>query len=131
MIHKIEVLKNAMDKTLMNFLLTLQKPERKHKNKSPTRINAKTKGKTMTEEVEERKFGIVKWFKAGKDGGRGSGYGFIEPESGGQDVFTHITEVNKSGYDTLIAGDRISYILKTDPKRGKTCAVDLRLEHTA
>jgi cold shock protein len=121
-----------MDKTLMNFFLALQKPERKRSNKS--RTNAKTKGKTMTEEVEQRLFGTVKWFKAGKDGssrGSGSGFGFIEPsEEGGNDVFVHISEVNKSGYDTLIAGDRISYRLQTPPKHGKPCAVDLRLEHT-
>jgi cold shock protein len=97
--------------------------------KSP-RLRAKTRRKDMTTMTEEeRQFGKVKWFKAGRgDGSRGSGYGFIEPSEGGPDCFIHISEVLRSGYNDLREGERVSYRLRTDPKHGKPCAVDLRLE---
>jgi cold shock protein len=111
-----------MEKLLLQHLLKLQKPERKRKRRKDST--------TMTEEIE-RKFGTVKWFKAGKDGSKGSGtgYGFLTPDAGGPDVFAHISEVNRSGYETLLAGDRISYRLQTDSKSGRNFAVDLQLEH--
>ena len=64
--------------------------------------------------------GIVKWFNATR------GYGFIKPESGGQDVFVHISAVEKAGYSALMEGAKISYELVTG-RGGKVSAENLRL----
>ena len=62
--------------------------------------------------------GIVKWFNPAK------GYGFI-PDDGGNDVFVHISAVEKAGYTNLAEGARVSYELVDRP--GKPCAENLRL----
>jgi cold shock CspA family protein len=64
--------------------------------------------------------GKVKWFNAVK------GYGFIQPNDGGKDVFVHISAVEKSGYDSLPEGSNISYELATG-RNGKQAAENLRL----
>jgi len=63
--------------------------------------------------------GTVKFFNASK------GYGFIAPESGGEDAFVHVTAVERAGMHTLDKDQRVSYELETD-KRGKTSAVNLQ-----
>ena len=63
--------------------------------------------------------GTVKWFNGTK------GYGFIQPESGGQDVFVHISAVEKAGLSSLNEGQRVSYELETS--KGKTSAGNLQL----
>ena len=63
--------------------------------------------------------GTVKWFNTDK------GYGFIEPEAGGGDVFVHITAVQRAGLDTLQDGQKVSFELETG-RNGKTSAVDLK-----
>ena len=63
--------------------------------------------------------GTVKVFNADK------GYGFIAPDSGGQDAFVHITAVERAGMATLNQNQRVSYELEQD-KRGKTSAVNLQ-----
>jgi CspA family cold shock protein len=63
--------------------------------------------------------GTVKWFNATK------GYGFIQPDDGGKDVFVHVTAVQKAGLTGLNEGQKISYELATD--RGKTSASELKL----
>lgn len=64
--------------------------------------------------------GTVKWFNSTK------GYGFIAPESGGKDVFVHISAVEQAGLKGLAEGQKISYEEETDPKRGKTSAANLK-----
>ena len=64
--------------------------------------------------------GTVKWFNATK------GYGFIKPDDGGQDVFVHISAVEKAGYSGLAEGAKISYELVTG-RAGKTSAEHLRI----
>lgn len=64
--------------------------------------------------------GTVKWFNTDK------GYGFIAPEAGGDDVFVHISAVERAGLRTLADGQAVSYELETN-RSGKTSAVDLRL----
>ncbi|WP_341705495.1 cold-shock protein [Ferrovibrio sp.] len=64
--------------------------------------------------------GTVKWFNSTK------GYGFIQPEAGGADVFVHISAVQRSGLAGLDEGQKISFEEQRDPKRGKTSAVNLK-----
>jgi CspA family cold shock protein len=65
--------------------------------------------------------GTVKWFNTQK------GYGFIQPEAGGPDVFVHITAVQRAGLRELREGDKLSYELITDRRTGKTSAGELQL----
>lgn len=64
--------------------------------------------------------GTVKWFNKQK------GFGFIVPDDGGNDVFVHITAVEQSGLGELRDGQKISFELQKDEKRGKTSAVNLK-----
>ncbi|MFY8154974.1 MAG: cold-shock protein, partial [Hyphomicrobiales bacterium] len=54
------------------------------------------------------------------------GYGFITPDQGGQDVFVHISAVERSGMRGLNEGQKISYDLEADRKTGKSSAVNLK-----
>lgn len=63
--------------------------------------------------------GTVKWFNAAK------GFGFIEPDEGGNDVFVHISAVQNSGMDGLNEGQKVSYELEQG-RNGKTAAGDLK-----
>jgi cold shock protein len=54
--------------------------------------------------------GTVKWFNDAK------GFGFIEPEGGGPDVFAHFSAVRRDGFRTLKQGSRVSYEVVTGPK---------------
>jgi len=62
--------------------------------------------------------GTVKWFNAQK------GYGFIEPEDGGEDIFVHISALEQSGIKNLDDGQKVSYSVEN--KDGKTSATDLK-----
>jgi CspA family cold shock protein len=64
-------------------------------------------------------FGTVKWFNATK------GFGFIEPDSGGKDVFVHISAVEKAGLTSLNEGAKVSYEIVAN--RGKESAENLRV----
>ena len=63
--------------------------------------------------------GTVKWFNATK------GYGFIQPDGGGKDVFVHISAVEKAGFSNLVEGAKVSY--EEVANRGKTSAENLRM----
>jgi CspA family cold shock protein len=65
--------------------------------------------------------GKVKWFNAQK------GYGFIQPNSGGADVFVHVTAVERAGMDGLQEGQTLSYDLEQG-QRGRVSAVNLKSE---
>lgn len=62
--------------------------------------------------------GTVKWFNSTK------GYGFIQPENGGNDIFVHVTAVEKAGMRSLDEGQKISFQVANE--RGKDSAVDLK-----
>ncbi len=64
--------------------------------------------------------GTVKWFNTQK------GYGFIQPDDGGADVFVHISAVEKAGLRGLNEGQKISYDVTMD--KGKNSATNLRTE---
>ena len=63
--------------------------------------------------------GTVKFFNAQK------GFGFIQPEDGGNDAFVHISAVERAGFNSLVQDQRVSYELQTD-QRGRTSAVQLK-----
>jgi CspA family cold shock protein len=64
--------------------------------------------------------GTVKWFNSTK------GFGFIQPDTGGADIFVHISAVERAGLRGLAEGQKISYEERRDPKRGKTSAENLK-----
>jgi cold shock protein len=64
--------------------------------------------------------GTVKWFNSTK------GFGFIQPDQGGKDVFVHITAVERAGLGGLNEGQKIEYDVQRDNKTGRESAVDLR-----
>ena len=64
--------------------------------------------------------GIVKWFNNQK------GFGFIQPENGGNDVFVHISAVERAGMGTLNEGQNVSFDVVTDRRNGKSAAENLR-----
>ena len=63
--------------------------------------------------------GTVKWFNSTK------GYGFIQPDSGGKDVFVHISAVERAGFNGLNEGQKISY--EVEQNRGRESAVNLKV----
>ncbi len=64
--------------------------------------------------------GTVKWFNPTK------GFGFIQPDDGGKDVFVHISAVERSGLGNLGEGQKVGYELERDRKTGRESAVDLK-----
>jgi len=64
--------------------------------------------------------GTVKWFNNQK------GFGFIQPDQGGQDVFVHISAVERAGLSTLNEGQKISFEVVADRRTGKSSADNLR-----
>ena len=64
--------------------------------------------------------GIVKWFNGQK------GFGFIQPTNGGNDVFVHISAVERAGMSTLNEGQNVSFDIVADRRTGKTAAENLR-----
>jgi CspA family cold shock protein len=64
--------------------------------------------------------GTVKWFNETK------GYGFIQPDNGGKDVFVHISAVERAGLRGLTDGQKISYEVEQDRRSGKESAANLQ-----
>ena len=64
--------------------------------------------------------GIVKWFNGTK------GFGFIQPDDGGADVFVHISAVERAGMGTLNEGQRVNFELERDQRSGKMSAGQLQ-----
>ena len=66
--------------------------------------------------------GTVKWFNATK------GFGFIQPDDGGQDAFVHISAVERAGMSSLNEGQKLSYDLVKDSRSGKMSADKLQAD---
>jgi CspA family cold shock protein len=64
--------------------------------------------------------GTVKWFNATK------GFGFIQPDDGGNDVFVHISAVERAGLGSLNEGQKVSFELERDARSGKVAAGQLQ-----
>jgi len=65
--------------------------------------------------------GVVKWFNTQK------GFGFIQPDDGGGDVFVHISAVERAGLDGLPEGQAVSYEIEQDRRTGKAAATNLKV----
>jgi CspA family cold shock protein len=63
----------------------------------------------------------VKWFNEQK------GYGFIQPDQGGKDVFVHISAVERSGLSGLAEGMKVSYEVQAERRTGKESAANLKI----
>jgi CspA family cold shock protein len=64
--------------------------------------------------------GTVKWFNGQK------GFGFIQPDEGGKDVFVHISAVERAGMSSLDEGQKITFDIVSDRRTGKSSADNLR-----
>ena len=65
--------------------------------------------------------GTVKWFNSTK------GFGFIQPDNGGPDVFVHISAVERAGLRSLNEGQKVTYELEQDRRSGKMSAGNLQV----
>ena len=65
--------------------------------------------------------GTVKWFNAQK------GFGFIAPETGGPDVFVHISAVERAGFNDLAEGQKLAFEVVADGRSGKSSADHLKM----
>ena len=65
--------------------------------------------------------GTVKWFNTAK------GFGFIQPDDGGADIFVHISAVERAGLRSLNEGQKITYELEQDRRSGKMAAGNLQV----
>lgn len=63
--------------------------------------------------------GTVKWFNSTK------GFGFIQPDNGGQDVFVHTSAVERAGLGTLVDGQKVNFEIEQDRRTGKSSAGSL------
>jgi CspA family cold shock protein len=63
--------------------------------------------------------GTVKWFNTAK------GFGFVQPDDGGSDVFVHISALAQAGLDSLNEGDQVEYELEQDRRSGKLAAINI------
>jgi CspA family cold shock protein len=64
--------------------------------------------------------GTVKWYNDQK------GYGFIQPDNGGKDVFVHATALERAGLRGLAEGQKVSYDVEADRRSGKESAANLK-----
>ncbi|WP_455274135.1 cold-shock protein [Rhizobium herbae] len=64
--------------------------------------------------------GTVKWFNSTK------GFGFIQPDNGGEDAFVHVSAVERAGMREIVEGQKVSYELERDKKSGKMSATNLQ-----
>jgi len=76
--------------------------------------------KTRVRKGAVMQIGTVKWFNSQK------GFGFIQPDEGGGDVFVHISAVERAGLATLHEGQKLSFEIERDKRSGKNAAAQLQ-----
>ncbi|HET7716459.1 MAG TPA: cold-shock protein [Bauldia sp.] len=64
--------------------------------------------------------GTVKFFNSTK------GFGFIQPDNGGPDVFVHVSAVERAGMTTIVEGQKLSFDIEKDSRSGKSAAANLQ-----
>ena len=90
----------------------------KHRYKNLPRIPARRKFKSAMKGFIMAT-GTVKWFNSTK------GFGFIQPDNGGDDAFVHISAVERAGMREIVEGQKLNYELERDKKSGKMSATQL------
>ena len=85
--------------------------------KSPSGLSMTAARNTRSEVMAT---GTVKWFNMAK------GFGFIAPDGGGQDVFVHVSAVERSGLNGLREGQAVSFDVENDPRKNKPSAVNIK-----
>jgi cold shock protein len=65
--------------------------------------------------------GTVKFFNSQR------GFGFIQPENGGPDVFVHVSAVERAGMRSLVQGQKVTFDIEADRRSGKSAATNLRI----
>jgi CspA family cold shock protein len=83
------------------------------------RSSAATRTSPYRKQTRHMAQGTVKWFNSQK------GFGFIQPDDGGKDVFVHISAVERAGLHGLNEGQKVTYEVVADRKTGKTSAQNL------
>ena len=73
----------------------------------------------MRKRITQMATGTVKWFNSTK------GFGFIQPDDGGEDVFVHISAVERAGLSGLVEGQKINFEVQQDRRTGKSAAENL------
>ena len=73
----------------------------------------------MRKRITQMATGTVKWFNSTK------GFGFIQPDDGGEDVFVHISAVERAGLSGLVEGQKINFEVQQDHRTGKSAAENL------
>ena len=73
------------------------------------------------EKVSPMTTGTVKFYNSAK------GYGFIQPDDGGKDVFVHVTALERAGMRDLVEGQKVSFDIEPDRRTGKTTATNIRM----
>ena len=73
----------------------------------------------MRKRITQMAIGTVKWFNSTK------GFGFIQPDDGGEDVFVHISAVERAGLSGLVEGQKINFEVQRDRRTGKSAAENL------
>jgi CspA family cold shock protein len=107
------LLKNVVPALLRTDDLPFQFRGRRSAFGPATRIVVDLRGIAMTT-------GTVKFFNSTK------GFGFITPDDGGQDVFVHISAVERAGLRTLVDGQKVSFDAVLDQRKGKSAAENLQ-----
>jgi cold shock protein len=88
--------------------------------KTSTKLNF-TRAREVRTLEKKMTTGTVKWFNGQK------GFGFIQPNDGGNDVFVHISAVERAGLSGLAEGQKVTFDIKADKLRGKSSAENLAL----
>jgi CspA family cold shock protein len=109
---------------LVRWLFALGPPDRARTLQDPLRefdlAPCSGRPKTHIYKVQFMATGTVKWFNATK------GFGFIQPDDGGADVFVHISAVERSGLGSIHEGQKLGYELERDQRSGKMSAGQLK-----
>jgi CspA family cold shock protein len=95
-------------------------PHQSSTNRTDVRLAHPSKRADVSERTTPMNTGTVKWYNETK------GYGFIQPDNGGKDVFVHATALERAGLRSLREGQKVSFELQTDQRNGKTSAVNLQ-----